>query len=60
MDGNQKAMAHELWEKATMWADKIQTGNFSHAEAWFSLQFFILKSLEYPIIATNLSKAQCD
>jgi hypothetical protein len=60
MDGNQKAQTQELWEKATQWADKVRTGTFSHAEAWFSLQFCIMKSLEYPLMATSLSKAQCD
>jgi hypothetical protein len=60
MDGNQKAQTQELWEKATHWADKVRTGTFSHAEAWFSLQYCIMKSLEYPLMATSLSKAQCD
>jgi hypothetical protein len=60
MNGNQKAQTHELWEKATLWADKVRSGRFSHAEAWFSLQFCVMKSLEYPLMATSLSKAQCD
>jgi hypothetical protein len=60
MDGNQTAQTQSLWEKANIWADKVRTGRFSHAKAWFSLQFCLMKSLEYPLMATSLSKAQCD
>jgi hypothetical protein len=60
MNGNQKAQTQELWEKASLWADKVRTGKFTQAEAWFSLQFCIMKSLEYPLAATSLSKVQCD
>jgi hypothetical protein len=60
MNGNQRAQALALWEKAVLWADKVRTGRFSHAEAWYSLQFCIMKSLEYPLAATSLSKKQCD
>ncbi len=50
----------ELWEKATAWAEKVRSGRFSPAEAWFSIQFCIMKSLEYPLMATSLSKTQCN
>jgi hypothetical protein len=60
MDGNQKAQTQALWEKAVTWADKVRTGRFTHAEAWFSLQFCVMKSLEYPLMATSLSKEQCN
>jgi hypothetical protein len=54
MNGNQRAQALALWEKAVLWADKVRTGRFSHAEAWYSLQFCIMKSLEYPLAATSI------
>jgi hypothetical protein len=60
MNGNQEAQTQELWEKSTAWADKVRSGRFSPAEAWFSIQFCIMKSLEYPLMATSLSKAQCN
>ncbi len=60
MDGNQQDQTQALWEKASKWADQVRTGRFSHAEAWFSLQYCVMKSLEYPLMATSLSKAQCD
>jgi hypothetical protein len=60
MDGNQRDQTQALWEKATKWADQVRTGRLSHAEAWFSLQFCVMKSLEYPLMATSLSKKQCN
>jgi hypothetical protein len=61
MNGNQELQTHEPWEKATAWAEKVRSGRFSPAKAWFSMQFCIMKSLKYPLIATiatSLSKAQ--
>jgi hypothetical protein len=60
MDGNQTAQTEALMTKANAWADKVRTGHFSQAEAWFSLQYCVMKSLEYPLMATSLSKKQCD
>jgi hypothetical protein len=60
MDGNQQAQTHSLLDQAHLWADKVRTGKFSHTEAWYSLQFCIMKSLEYPLMATSLSKKQCE
>jgi hypothetical protein len=60
MDGNHKAQTQALIDKATLWADRVRTGSFSHAEAWYSLQFCLMKSLEYPLMATSLSKTQCN
>jgi hypothetical protein len=60
MNGNKDSQTQELWEKATVWAEKARSGRFSPAEAWFSIQFCIMKSLEYPLMATSLSKAQCN
>jgi hypothetical protein len=60
MNGNQELQTQELWEKATAWAEKVRSGRFSPAKAWFSIQSCIMKSLEYPLMATSLSKAQCN
>jgi hypothetical protein len=60
MDGNQRAQTQALLKLANLWADRVRTGKFSPAEAWYSLQFCIMKSLEYPLMATSLSKKQCD
>jgi hypothetical protein len=60
MDANQIVQAKALKEKAIKWADKVRTQRLSQAEAWFSLQYCVMKSLEYPLMATSLSKAQCE
>jgi hypothetical protein len=60
MNGNQTTQTQELWEKAVLWAELVCSGRFTHAEAWFSLQYCIMKSLEYPLMATSLSKVQCN
>ncbi len=60
MNGNQTAQTQDLWDKAMLWAERVRSGRFSPAEAWFSLQYCVLKSLEYPLMATSLSKKQCD
>jgi hypothetical protein len=59
-DGNQKAQTTALWEIANLWADIIRARRYSQAEVWFSLQFCVMESLEYPLMATSLSKTQCD
>jgi hypothetical protein len=60
MDGNQHAQTQALIALANLWADRVRTGKFSPAEAWYSLQYCIMKSLEYPLMATSMSKKQCD
>ena len=60
MDGNQRAQTQALIALAHLWADRVRTGKFTPAEAWYSLQYCIMKSLEYPLMATSMSKKQCD
>jgi hypothetical protein len=60
MDGNQEQQTAELRLKANRWADRVRSGRLSHAEVWFSLNGCILKSLEYPMMATSLSEHQCN
>jgi hypothetical protein len=60
MDGNQDTQMQALLQIAQRWADLVRSGRLTQAEAWFSLTFCIIKSLEYPLMATSLSQAQCD
>jgi hypothetical protein len=60
MNGNQTAQTQALWEKAVMWADRVRSGCFCDAEGWFLLQYCVMKTLEYPLMSTSLSKAQCN
>lgn len=60
MDGNQQLEFTKLQEIANRWSDQVRCGRLSTAEAWFSLNHTVMKSLEYPLMATRLSFSQCD
>jgi hypothetical protein len=60
MDGNQDRQMQELLQKAHRWADLVRSGKLTRTEAWFSLMHCMMKTLEYPLMATSLSKAQCN
>ena len=60
MDGNQEAQVEHLRNKANLFAEQIRTGFVSKEEAWHSLHTTIMKTLEYPMEAINLTKPQWD
>jgi hypothetical protein len=60
MDGNQLTQMAELLIKTHRWADRVRVGRLTHAEAWFSLTLCMMKTLEYPLMATSLTQKQCD
>jgi hypothetical protein len=60
MDGNQRTQTAELLLKTQQWADGVWVGRLSHAKAWFSLTLCMMKTLEYPLMATSLTQKQCD
>jgi hypothetical protein len=59
MDGNQDTQMQELLQKAHRWADLVKSGRLTRTETWFSLVHCMMKTLEYPLMATSLSQAQC-
>ena len=58
-DGNNKAQFEYMRDKVQDWADKIRTGHLPRHLTWQSLVTTILKSIQYPLPATTLSKEQC-
>ena len=60
MDGNQQAEYEKLRQIACRWAEQVRCGQLSTAEAWFSLNQTIMKTLEYPLMATCLTSSQCN
>jgi hypothetical protein len=60
MDGNQRAEVEKLRGKTEEFADCIRTGFVTRDEAWTALNSTIMKTLEYPMDAINLSKQQWD
>lgn len=58
MDGNQLAEVKSLRTKTSSFAEQIRTGFLQRDEAWHALHSTILKTLEYPMEAINLTKRQ--
>ena len=58
IDGNQQAQVANLHKKAELFAEQVRTGFVCQDEAWHSLNLTIMKTLEYPMEAICLSKAQ--
>ena len=60
-DGNNKDIVQALLEKASEWADLIQSGHpLLREEAWRALNSTILKGLEYPLLATTLTEEETE
>ena len=59
-DGNMLAQASYMVQQAVEWSDKIRVGSFNRALMSQALVTTIMKSLEYVLPATTLSKTQCD
>jgi len=45
-----------LKSKALKWADAVQTKRINPTEAWYSINHTIMKTIEYPLAATSISK----
>ena len=59
-DGIQEDEKKYLIQKAKKWADAVRTGHLRKDDAWFCLNSSIMKTLEYPLMASTFSKADCD
>ena len=60
MDGNNSEQIRQLRKKGITFASQIRTSSLSHNESWHAFQTTILKTLEYPMEAINLSKQEWD
>ena len=54
-DGNMKDEVKYLQQKAIKWADALRTRKIQPYEAWYCLNAMIMKTIEYPLMATTLS-----
>jgi hypothetical protein len=59
MDGNQVKQVLALLKNKLAWADRVRAKQLTKTEAWLSLRLGIAKALQYPLAATNMSKADC-
>ena len=55
-DGNEREQISQMRQKSELWGTYMQEGTLRDFEAWNALNTTILKSLEYPLVATSLCK----
>jgi hypothetical protein len=59
-DGNNQAEVLFLKERVNNWADRIQTGHLPRRFVWESMHTTIIKSIQYPLLATTMTEAECN
>ena len=59
MDGNSKDQLEHLLKRTRHMAEDFRTSKVTKKEAWYTLTTAFLKTIEYPMEATRLTKAQC-
>ena len=59
-DGGNKAQVESLMKKAKAYSEKIRTCSVYRHEAWIGLSNVAMKSLDYCLPATTMTKAECD
>jgi len=59
-DGKMQDERDCLLQKASQWAEAVQTKRLSRSEAWHCVQSIVMKTLEHPLVATSLSRSSVD
>jgi hypothetical protein len=49
-----------LLQASRDWRANLRAGHLSQSDAWYALNHTINRTIEYPMMATYLSKAQCE
>lgn len=60
MDGNQQQQKEALKGKVEKWVSKIQTKQLTTTKVWLLFQRSISKGIGYLVVATILSKCDCN
>lgn len=58
-DGNMTAQFDHMVSVATQWADSLRAGHLPRHLTWTAWRTTILKTLEYPLPVTTLTRTQC-
>jgi hypothetical protein len=58
-DGKMADEIQKLKKAAGAWCDGVRTRRLQPEEAWYSLTATIMRTLEYPLVATTLTRDQC-
>jgi hypothetical protein len=56
MDGNNQVQIAKLRKKTELFAECMRTGFLSKNDAWYAINTTIMKTLEYPMMATTISE----
>ena len=59
-DGGEADQARAMLKKARQWRDSIRSKKIKKMDAWYAMNCTIMKTIEYPLMATTLSRAQLD
>jgi hypothetical protein len=59
-DGNMTTQYEYMFEQASLWADKLRGGFLPRHLTWTAWRTTILKTLEYPLPVTTLTRIQCN
>jgi hypothetical protein len=59
-DGNMTAQFDHMLQVASNWAESLRLGNLPRHLTWQAWRTTILKTLEYPLPVTTLTRAQCN
>ena len=55
-DGNDSDEVKHLRAKTVSWAESVRTNHFKADDAWYCLNNTIMKTVEYPLMATTMTK----
>ena len=58
-DGNETSQYKHLLAKAKKWKDAVRSHHIKQHDAWYTLNASIMKTLEYPLMATTMTRKQC-
>jgi hypothetical protein len=58
-DGKNTTEFLKLKQKSKQWAENIRIGHLRRDDAWEAMNTTILRSLDYPLMATTLSEEEC-
>ena len=58
-DGKNTTQRMELRKVADEWREKVRVGALAKKDAWLALTSTVMKSLEYPLLTSTLTQADC-
>jgi hypothetical protein len=59
-DGSWSGQVAYLLKKVIKWVSRLKSGHLNQVDTWYALTRTIMKTLEYPMVAISLTKAQWD